>query len=72
MSHNCLDCLYEPDWSGMSKGEYPRQTGYCKWDMPIQAIPQCFELHETRFIERYDDDSGVYKSCKAWMPKIED
>ena len=40
MKHNCLNCLYEPDWSDMSKGEFPRQTGHCKLDKPIQDLPQ--------------------------------
>jgi len=69
MKHNCSNCLYEPDWSEMSKGEYPRQTGYCKWNKPIQSLPQCFELRKTALIVRYDDDSGVHNSCKVWAPK---
>jgi hypothetical protein len=68
MKKNCLTCKYEPDWSAPIGIDYPRQTGFCKWDGVIPLIPAVYVMHREG-ISKYSDGSGVKTRCDTWEPK---
>ena len=63
--NTCLNCLYEPEWGDWCGGEYPRQSGACRWDGVIPVLPSHYYITKSHII-RHSDDSGVKANCKAW------
>jgi len=68
--NNCLNCKYEPLWHDPVGKEHPRQSGECRWDGVIPAMPKIYRI-EKGIIVKYSDNSGVPSNCKTWVPNVE-
>lgn len=70
MAKTCLNCKYEPEWSAISTGSFPRRSCNCKFSISEIAVPACVpNLYKNKII-RYSDDSGIfYNCCTVWEEK---
>lgn len=66
MTAKCLTCVYQPDWTDWTGGEYPRQNGKCKFPMPYIKLPYGCSIGNAPHIQRYSDDSGIPSRCPTY------
>ncbi len=67
---HCLTCKYEPKWGDWCGGEYPRQSGACRWDgYSPEYLPSTYRVTVSH-VTRYKDDSGCMRGCPCWAEKL--
>lgn len=67
---DCLTCKYEPEWGPVTKGDYPRCSGACKWNDPMPVTPKAVRVLREPILRYVTDNSGIHTNCRAWQPKV--